>query len=229
MAAATGHSLAVTVLPTHEPESLRQFVGEGRQLVSAMGEVLDRTQLLRRGGCDGFGFLSRRLGGAAGLTERLGDAGGELGALATHIGDTLARARRFRRGFRDAVEVFYPIGGVLYHLTEIAADALEQRRGAIERASRVLHRFADVARLAPTFLGELVHFVGDDGEAAAVHAGARGFDRGVEREQVRLVRHESDRLGELLYLRRDVAQTSDFGGALLGGGPEVGQLAHGAL
>ena len=36
-------------------------------------------------------------------------------------------------------------------------------------------------------LGELAHLLGDDREAAARVAGARRFDRRVEREQVRLI------------------------------------------
>src|SRR5260221_12562517 len=121
-----------------------------------MGEVLDRAQLLGRSGGDGFSFLGRGLGGGAGLAERLGDARRELGALPSDVGDALAGPRGLRGRFRDAVEVFYPVGRVLYHLAQVSADSLEQLRGAIERAPRVLHRLPDVARIGPPFLGQLL-------------------------------------------------------------------------
>jgi methyl-accepting chemotaxis protein len=50
--------------------------------------------------------------------------------------------------------------------------------------------------------GQLADFIGHDGEAAAVLTGARGFDRGVEREQVRLVGDVFDRIDDLFDLRR---------------------------
>ena len=48
-------------------------------------------------------------------------------------------------------------------------------------------QLADVLRRGLAALGELAHLGGDDREAAAVLAGARRFDGGVEREEVRLV------------------------------------------
>src|SRR5438046_4188709 len=79
-------------------------------------------------------------------------------------------------------------------------------RGPVERPARLLGGLADVAGLATARLGELVDLVCDHGETAAVHAGARRLDRGVEREQVRLVRDKADRFRELLDLLRHVAQ-----------------------
>ena len=68
----------------------------------------------------------------------------------------------------------------------------------------VLHQRADLARRARRALGELAHFVGDDREAAAVFAGACGFDRRVEREQVRLIGDGVDRLDDRAdAVRRD--------------------------
>src|SRR3989449_5598120 len=58
------------------------------------------------------------------------------------------------------------------------------------------------ARLTPALLGELVNLVGHDREAAAVHARARRLDRGVQGQQVGLIRDEADGLRELLDLDR---------------------------
>jgi len=77
---------------------------------------------------------------------------------------------------------------------QVAADPLDELRGAVQRATRVLYRLADVARFAAARFGKLVNFVCHDGEAASVNTGARRFNRGVEGEEVRLVRHETDRL-----------------------------------
>src|SRR2546422_5373582 len=85
------------------------------------------------------------------------------------------------------------------------------------------------ARLTPALLGELVNLVGHDREAAAVHARARRLDRGVQGQQVGLIRDEADGLRELLDLLGDVAQPVHFARALLGGGAEVGEAAHGSL
>ena len=64
------------------------------------------------------------------------------------------------------------------------------RRDARRHDAGHLH---DVVRRLLRLLGELAHFVGDDGETAARVAGARGFDRRVEREQVRLIGDLPDR------------------------------------
>ena len=48
------------------------------------------------------------------------------------------------------------------------------------------------------FLREFSHFLGNDGESEAMLAGARGFDRGVERKQVGL-------LGEIVNHFDDLA------------------------
>ena len=58
-------------------------------------------------------------------------------------------------------------------------------------------------------LGELAHLVRDDAEAAAVHAGASRFDRGVEREQVRAVRDVFDELHGSADLRARLEQLAN--------------------
>src|SRR5204863_10168526 len=102
-------------------------------------------------------------------------------------------------------------------------------RVAVQCPARVLPRFADVPRFAAAGFGQLVYLIGHDRESAAVNAGARGLDRRVERQQVRLVCDETDRLGESLDLRGDLPQPSDLGGAFFRRGTEVGELADGVL
>src|SRR5437773_4939954 len=120
-------------------------------------------------------------------------------------------------------------GRAAHDVSEIAADALEQLRGPVERPARLLRGLADVARLSPARLGELVDLVRDHRETAAVHAGARRFDRGVESEEVRLVRDEADRFRELLDLLRHVAQPPHLAGTFFGGHAEIGEATDGGL
>ena len=61
----------------------------------------------------------------------------------------------------------------------------------------LLHRpdqLGDLLRGVLGILGELTDFLGDDREASALLTGARRLDRGVEREQVRLLGDPGDRL-----------------------------------
>src|SRR2546425_13093675 len=81
-ATASGASLAAPVLPPDEADGLGQVLGERGQLGGAVGQILDRLQLLRRGGRDRFGLLGGGLRGAAGFLERARDAGRELGDAA---------------------------------------------------------------------------------------------------------------------------------------------------
>ena len=64
-------------------------------------------------------------------------------------------------------------------LRGLALDLADQRR--------------DRRRRGLALLGELADLLGDDGEAAALLAGAGGLDRGVERQQVRLLGDAGDR------------------------------------
>src|SRR2546426_788148 len=103
------------------------------------------------------------------------------------------------------------------------------RDSVIPVASSALWRPTSATCFPPARFCELVYLVGDHGEPPPVNSRARGLDCGVEREQVRLIRDETNRLGELFDSRRYLTQPPDFGGALLGRGAEVGQLAHRVL
>ena len=72
--------------------------------------------------------------------------------------------------------------------------AIDVVRAALDRGDRVLalalHRLdevGDLARARAGALGEILDLVGDDREALALLAGLRRDDRGVQREQVRLL------------------------------------------
>src|SRR3989442_7821909 len=83
-------SLPMTVLSADEAQRLRELLGEGRQLGSAMREILDGAELLGGRGGHGLRLLARRLGSAARLPESLGDLCGQLGALASDLRDLFA-------------------------------------------------------------------------------------------------------------------------------------------
>src|SRR6266516_1906950 len=228
-AAAARATLTAAVLATHEADGLGEAVGQPGEFGGTSREVLNGSELLGRGGRDGFGFPARGGRRVARLFERQQHPARQVRVEARHLGDALAGAGGARRRFRDAVQVLYPRARGLHHVAQVGADVLEQLRGAVQSAPRVLHRLADVARFAAALLGELVHLVGDDREAAPVHARPGGFDRGVQSQQIRLVGDEADRLGKLFDLGGDVAQAAHFADAFFGGAAELGEAAEGGL
>ena len=60
-------------------------------------------------------------------------------------------------------------------------------------------------------LGELAHFVGDDGKTAPLLAGAGGLDGGVEREQVGLVGDLADHADDVVHRVRAAAEGVERG------------------
>ena len=72
----------------------------------------------------------------------------------------------------------------------------------------------DLTRGALGLLGELADFLGDDGEAAALLAGAGGLDGGVEREEVGLLGDAGDGVD-------DAADLGGLGGEALHGGADL--------
>src|SRR5207247_396150 len=136
------------VLAPHEPDCLGKAVGERRQLGSAMRQTFDGLQLLRGSGGDGFGFLRRGVGTRLGLLERLIDPGRPLPDAMGQLRDLFPRAGRAPRRLCNAGQVLYPVARAAHDVPEIAADALEQLRGAVERPARLLCGLPDVARLS---------------------------------------------------------------------------------
>ncbi len=85
-----------------------------------------------------------------------------------------------------------------------ARDDLVEQLAAPSRPSSTLPVATVLISCAATWLrsAELAHFGRHDGEALAVLAGARGFDRRVERQKVRLIRDvvdDADLLRDLLH------------------------------
>ena len=69
---------------------------------------------------------------------------------------------------------------------------------------------ADLLRGATGALGQFAHFVGDDREATPLFACARGFNRGVERQQIGLVGDLLDLAGNVTDLGRTLTERLDF-------------------
>ena len=89
----------------------------------------------------------------------------------------------------DAAAVVRDVGDRLGRLADAGARALRRRRDRV-------HRLCDVLRRARRLVGEFADLGGDDGEPAAMRSGAGRLDRGIEREQVRLIGDLADRLRE---------------------------------
>ena len=82
-------------------------------------------------------------------------------------------------------------GGLLQRGGDLAHVGLDRGRELLDVLRALLRR-----------LGERPHLVGDDGEAAAVIAGARRLDRGIERQKIGLVGDAADRAGDLADVLR---------------------------
>ena len=129
------------------------------------------------------------------------------------------------------------------HLLDGGADGLERLAGALDGGGAVggapravLDDVDGVARVGldradergdraggrARLLGELADLLGDDGEAAALLARARGLDGGVERQQVGLRGDRGDGLDDAADLLGLGAELADGGGGRRRG------LAHGA-
>ena len=111
------------------------------------------------------------------------DGGRDLSDAAVHVLHRRAeREERLARLLDGGDAVLGAAGAVL--------DDLDGRGGPVlDLADEGGDRRGGAAGL----LGELADLVGDDGEAAAVLAGAGGLDRGVQRQQVRLLGDAGDR------------------------------------
>ena len=160
-----------------------QFVAEGGQVLGGCLDLLDGqdvfggdsfdalhgfTQLRRRGGLLAGGGRDLRRG-----SRRVGDGRAERLDRVARFGDDFGgRANRLRAALRGE-------DGVVRRLLNVAEDAADL-------SSRFLGLF-----------GERLHFAGDNAEAFAVFARARGFDGGVQREDVGLFGDVVDGGGDL--------------------------------
>ena len=104
----------------------------------------------------------------------------------------------------------------------IARDLLDRghRRGGV--ALDRLHPAGDVLGRLRRLLRQLLDLVGHDGEALAGLAGPRRLDRGVQRQQVRLLRDARDDLDDVADLGRGLAQLRHRRGRRLRGDDRLG-------
>src|SRR6267378_3553891 len=139
---------------------------------------------------------------------------GRRGGALRHLVDAGQRAvdlreprRLLARGRRDCL-----------HQIRRAAnrrhEGAEQLAGALGHLDARTRQPADFLRGLLAALGELADLDGHDGEALAVVTGACGFDRGVQREEVRLVRDLLDD-GDLLGDRAHRLDGLEYGLAAL--------------
>src|SRR5690606_27516804 len=113
---------------------------------------------------------------------------------------------------RDLLDLVERGAGVLRE--ERAAD--DVRRAALHRDDGLVrvrldraHEHLDLAGRRGRALSELLHLVRDAREAAAAFAGARGLDRRVQREDIRLLGDLLDELDDIADLLRALAEALD--------------------
>ena len=104
------------------------------------------------------------------------------------------------------------LGDDVRHLLHRADDLFERLARLVHQAAALVHLGHAVLDQRLDLLGggrraarEVAHFGGHHGEAAALLTGARGFHRGVERQQVGLegdLVDDADDVGDLLAGRR---------------------------
>jgi hypothetical protein len=117
-----------------------------------------------------------------------------------------------------------------------AAGLLHQLAAGLDPLDAGADQALDLAGGVGAALGQVAHLAGHDGETTALLAGARGFHRGVERQDVGLEGDAvdgADDLGDLAAGGRDVGHVADHLGhhlaAVLGGrGRRADQLIGGA-
>ena len=108
-------------------------------------------------------------------TRNAVDLRADLGDAVLHAGD-------------DALDLRGATAGILGAQRGLAAFADEAADLAVEPA----HGVADLHGGLPRGFGQALHFAGDHGKALARSAGARGFDGGIQRQQIGLFRDRLD-------------------------------------
>jgi hypothetical protein len=147
--------------------------------------------------------------------------------------DLLGTLRRFDGGALSLDRCRQHITAFLGNAGHVVAAGLQRRDGGPGRVrfvrrgrGRLVETFDDCTNIVLDGIGELLHltralvrrfrerthFVGDNGEPATMITGASGFDRRVQREEIRLIGNATHRLGDF----------ADIPGAPL----ELGNDAH---
>jgi hypothetical protein len=189
---------------------------EALQLVGRALQALRRGRDLARG-------RARLLGRGGHLLARRGRALGDARDL-VELGLERLRAGRHLAGGVGR------LADALVHAPDRRVVALERLARLLDRAGALLgargaggddaddgarlgldlaDQAGDLARGAAGVLGQAADLLGDDREAAAVLAGARRLDRGVEREQVRLLGDLGDALDDRADLARLALERGD--------------------
>ena len=198
----------------------RQLLDGGRQLLGGRADLLGGREV-HPAGAGGFRDPRQLLRGRLALLERLGlllhrrlrlaggrrlffGRAGDQGCALFRLGRGAIGLQRFGQGLLAAV-------GDLLHVLAQAVQALDGGGAGLRFVDggfgRLLQGGGDLAHVGLDRRGELLHllrallgglgerahFVGDDREAAAVIAGARRFDRGVQRQEIGLVGDAADR------------------------------------
>ena len=163
-----------------------QFSGTGSGLLNQFTHLVHGADNGLRAGCLFFD-------GRIDLLCNFGETVGSLGDLRRADG-------LFVRGGADFLGELVDFGDDVGNFVESGAEIVAEAQAFFHDSRAALHVFDGLASLAldalnqvGDFLGglrgffrQLADFVGDDGEAEAVFTGARGFDGGVQSQQVGL-------------------------------------------
>ena len=95
-------------------------------------------------------------------------------------------------------------------LADLRLAALHRRVGLRDAGRHRARELHDVVGRRARLIGKLSDLVRDDTESATGGAGARGFDRGVEREEIGLIRDAPDRHDELVDVANRRVQRANF-------------------
>jgi hypothetical protein len=165
---------------------LRRLFALGQRL-SLLGDRLGRFLGRRRL------FLSRRRD-LFGALERLERGGARLLGAG---GDILDAARDLDHVDPDLFELGVDGLAVLDFALDLLGRVVDAVRDGLDLALDLADQILDLLGALLGGLGQGAHLVGDDREALAVLAGARGLDGGVEREQIGLIGDAGDRLDDV--------------------------------
>src|SRR5579864_1444243 len=196
--------------------------------VSVDLELLDQTAQLCRGLYQLLRCLLRVPGSARSALCRLRDAGNvagdfpasmrSLAYIARHlVGSRVLLLYRGRNRARDVVD-----------LVDHSADRGDRVDGCFGVGLDGFNFAAYVFRGFGGLFGQFFHFIGDHREAFACFARAGSFNRGVQSQQIGLLRNRSNDFDDLPNLGGSVAQIGNGGGGgfrnLDGRGRDLGSL-----
>src|SRR5690606_13378340 len=153
------------------------------------------------------------------------------GLLPPRAREVLHEARDLMRDLLDLVERGARVLGEERAADDVRRAALHRDDGLVRVRLDRADEHLDLARRDRRALGELLHLVRDDREAAAAFARPRRLDRRVQREDVRLLGDFLDQLDDVADLLGAFAEALDTLRRVLNGLPyrvhPVDRAAHG--